>query len=119
MLDPPERMRWLREPAGTKTVSYTHLRAHETSLHLVCRLLLEKKNARTKLPCPITQETLQTLTLKIPKHLKQPKEKDEDLKTQKAPGTTQGENSNPNTPELPEVVQGGEPRKPENCRARR
>ena len=24
------------------TVSYTHLRAHETSLHLVCRLLLEK-----------------------------------------------------------------------------
>ena len=26
------------------TVSYTHLRAHETSLHLVCRLLLEKKN---------------------------------------------------------------------------
>ena len=27
-----------------KPVSYTHLRAHETSLHLVCRLLLEKKN---------------------------------------------------------------------------
>ena len=26
-------------------VSYTHLRAHETSLHLVCRLLLEKKNS--------------------------------------------------------------------------
>ena len=25
-----------------KAVSYTHLRAHETSLHLVCRLLLEK-----------------------------------------------------------------------------
>ena len=24
------------------SVSYTHLRAHETSLHLVCRLLLEK-----------------------------------------------------------------------------
>ena len=24
-------------------VSYTHLRAHETTLHLVCRLLLEKK----------------------------------------------------------------------------
>ncbi|WP_460381667.1 hypothetical protein, partial [Staphylococcus aureus] len=24
------------------TVSYTHLRAHETTLHLVCRLLLEK-----------------------------------------------------------------------------
>ena len=30
--------------AGTyTTVSYTHLRAHETSLHLVCRLLLDKK----------------------------------------------------------------------------
>ena len=27
---------------GNTTVSYTHLRAHETSLHLVCRLLLEK-----------------------------------------------------------------------------
>ena len=26
-----------------KTVSYTHLRAHETVLDLVCRLLLEKK----------------------------------------------------------------------------
>eukprot|EP00826_Nyctotherus_ovalis_P028620 TRINITY_DN22592_c0_g2_i1.p1 TRINITY_DN22592_c0_g2~~TRINITY_DN22592_c0_g2_i1.p1 ORF type:complete len:225 (-),score=69.45 TRINITY_DN22592_c0_g2_i1:6-680(-) len=26
-----------------RAVSYTHLRAHETSLHLVCRLLLEKK----------------------------------------------------------------------------
>ena len=25
-----------------EAVSYTHLRAHETSLHLVCRLLLEK-----------------------------------------------------------------------------
>ena len=28
---------------GVIPVSYTHLRAHETSLHLVCRLLLEKK----------------------------------------------------------------------------
>ena len=26
------------------SVSYTHLRAHETPEHLVCRLLLEKKN---------------------------------------------------------------------------
>ena len=25
-------------------VSYTHLRAHETVLDIVCRLLLEKKN---------------------------------------------------------------------------
>eukprot|EP00831_Metopus_contortus_P066227 TRINITY_DN5909_c0_g1_i1.p2 TRINITY_DN5909_c0_g1~~TRINITY_DN5909_c0_g1_i1.p2 ORF type:complete len:387 (+),score=83.02 TRINITY_DN5909_c0_g1_i1:183-1343(+) len=29
-------------------VSYTHLRAHETSLHLVCRLLLEKKKKTIK-----------------------------------------------------------------------
>ena len=28
----------------TKPVSYTHLRAHETSVDLVCRLLLEKEN---------------------------------------------------------------------------
>ena len=28
-------------------VSYTHLRAHETVLDLVCRLLLEKKNSTT------------------------------------------------------------------------
>ena len=28
----------------SKAVSYTHLRAHETVLDLVCRLLLEKKN---------------------------------------------------------------------------
>eukprot|EP00658_Telonema_sp_P-2_P050657 TRINITY_DN38681_c0_g2_i1.p1 TRINITY_DN38681_c0_g2~~TRINITY_DN38681_c0_g2_i1.p1 ORF type:complete len:107 (-),score=30.83 TRINITY_DN38681_c0_g2_i1:77-397(-) len=27
----------------TTSVSYTHLRAHETPEHLVCRLLLEKK----------------------------------------------------------------------------
>ena len=29
-------------------VSYTHLRAHETVLDLVCRLLLEKKKNNTK-----------------------------------------------------------------------
>ena len=29
--------------AGGVTVSYTHLRAHETPEHLVCRLLLEKR----------------------------------------------------------------------------
>ena len=33
---------------GLKAVSYTHLRAHETVLDLVCRLLLEKK--KTKRP---------------------------------------------------------------------
>ena len=30
---------------GCNPVSYTHLRAHETVLELVCRLLLEKKNS--------------------------------------------------------------------------
>ena len=29
-----------------RTVSYTHLRAHETPEHLVCRLLLEKKKPK-------------------------------------------------------------------------
>ena len=61
---------------------------------------------------------------KIPEHLKEPKEKDGDLKTQKATGNTQRESSdpktqkrseatqgvisNPNTQKLPEVIQGGE-----------
>ena len=35
-------------PPGTNPVSYTHLRAHETVLDLVCRLLLEKKQKKTK-----------------------------------------------------------------------
>ena len=33
---------------GMQTVSYTHLRAHETVLDLVCRLLLEKKKYTQK-----------------------------------------------------------------------
>ena len=37
---------------GIEAVSYTHLRAHETVLDIVCRLLLEKKrneaHARTR-----------------------------------------------------------------------
>src|SRR5674536_391728 len=32
------------EADAPRAVSYTHLRAHETPEHLVCRLLLEKKN---------------------------------------------------------------------------
>eukprot|EP00658_Telonema_sp_P-2_P029928 TRINITY_DN22693_c0_g1_i1.p1 TRINITY_DN22693_c0_g1~~TRINITY_DN22693_c0_g1_i1.p1 ORF type:complete len:237 (-),score=28.37 TRINITY_DN22693_c0_g1_i1:49-759(-) len=31
---------------GVRPVSYTHLRAHETPEHLVCRLLLEKKKTK-------------------------------------------------------------------------
>ena len=32
---------------NTQSVSYTHLRAHETVLDIVCRLLLEKKKQQT------------------------------------------------------------------------
>src|SRR5678816_4682911 len=32
----------MRALSGLRAVSYTHLRAHETPEHLVCRLLLEK-----------------------------------------------------------------------------
>ena len=35
-----------REASRLATVSYTHLRAHETVLDLVCRLLLEKKKTK-------------------------------------------------------------------------
>mgnify|MGYP002683206096 CR=1 FL=1 len=46
--DRPALQRLLRDAAQGKfdvvvAVSYTHLRAHETVLDLVCRLLLEKK----------------------------------------------------------------------------
>ena len=34
------------DPRRFGTVSYTHLRAHETPEHLVCRLLLEKKKKK-------------------------------------------------------------------------
>eukprot|EP00658_Telonema_sp_P-2_P069959 TRINITY_DN5953_c0_g1_i2.p1 TRINITY_DN5953_c0_g1~~TRINITY_DN5953_c0_g1_i2.p1 ORF type:complete len:136 (-),score=21.55 TRINITY_DN5953_c0_g1_i2:58-465(-) len=36
------------ELSATFPVSYTHLRAHETPEHLVCRLLLEKKKKNKK-----------------------------------------------------------------------
>ena len=36
------------EAADLWAVSYTHLRAHETVLDLVCRLLLEKKQKNNK-----------------------------------------------------------------------
>src|SRR5680860_1749522 len=38
--------RFLVWRAGPATVSYTHLRAHETDSYLVCRLLLEKKKKK-------------------------------------------------------------------------
>eukprot|EP00656_Telonema_subtile_P037678 TRINITY_DN42022_c0_g1_i1.p1 TRINITY_DN42022_c0_g1~~TRINITY_DN42022_c0_g1_i1.p1 ORF type:complete len:127 (+),score=23.49 TRINITY_DN42022_c0_g1_i1:76-456(+) len=36
------------EIRGIVAVSYTHLRAHETVLDIVCRLLLEKKNHKNQ-----------------------------------------------------------------------
>ena len=36
------------QTVNSAAVSYTHLRAHETPEHLVCRLLLEKKKKNTK-----------------------------------------------------------------------
>ena len=38
-------------------VSYTHLRAHETVLDLVCRLLLEKKKTQTHIYHPMSHPT--------------------------------------------------------------
>eukprot|EP00658_Telonema_sp_P-2_P007137 TRINITY_DN12662_c0_g1_i1.p1 TRINITY_DN12662_c0_g1~~TRINITY_DN12662_c0_g1_i1.p1 ORF type:complete len:104 (+),score=25.82 TRINITY_DN12662_c0_g1_i1:387-698(+) len=37
----------LSSSPSSSPVSYTHLRAHETPEHLVCRLLLEKKKKKT------------------------------------------------------------------------
>ena len=39
---------WDAGAKEVRTVSYTHLRAHETVLDLVCRLLLEKKTKDKK-----------------------------------------------------------------------
>ena len=41
--DRDPRAGWPDRRPGRGPVSYTHLRAHETVLDLVCRLLLEKK----------------------------------------------------------------------------
>ena len=46
-----------------RPVSYTHLRAHETVLDLVCRLLLEKKN--TIKPDYTTQERINNKTIDV------------------------------------------------------
>ena len=47
------RNRWLgRRPKVRGAVSYTHLRAHETVLDLVCRLPLEKTKTHIYQPVP-------------------------------------------------------------------
>ena len=45
--DRPSAIRYPRG-TGVGAVSYTHLRAHETVLDLVCRLLLEKKKNKKR-----------------------------------------------------------------------
>ena len=42
------------------SVSYTHLRAHETVLDLVCRLLLDKKNSQISYPLVSTTYNIHT-----------------------------------------------------------
>ena len=49
--------RFAKIAIGKTPVSYTHLRAHETVLDLVCRLLLEKKHNTNKKKKKITSYT--------------------------------------------------------------
>ncbi|WDT36781.1 hypothetical protein PVA38_11065 [Streptococcus pneumoniae D39] len=62
-----------------RAVSYTHLRAHETVLDLVCRLLLEKKKTiqllppqtplfHTHPPCPTLPSTSLSYHDPLPSH---------------------------------------------------
>ena len=43
-IDEATQGRWIVDAFNIMAVSYTHLRAHETVLALVCRLLPAKKN---------------------------------------------------------------------------
>ena len=52
---------------GARAVSYTHLRAHETVLDLVCRLLLEKKTTARLNPVIPTRHT-PTHTNRLPRY---------------------------------------------------
>ena len=63
-LDTPEQARaklaagmaaWVRVEDA---VSYTHLRAHETVLDIVCRLLLEQKKNHQQISNVLTQYTI-------------------------------------------------------------
>ena len=53
----------------TKPVSYTHLRAHETVLDLVCRLLLEKKKPQTQTQTQIIRIVNTNLTILDMRHV--------------------------------------------------
>src|SRR5450756_2819565 len=52
--DPGSASKAAYDPRREVTVSYTHLRAHETRHDLVCRLLLEKKTDISLLPITYT-----------------------------------------------------------------
>eukprot|EP00658_Telonema_sp_P-2_P060764 TRINITY_DN49593_c0_g1_i2.p1 TRINITY_DN49593_c0_g1~~TRINITY_DN49593_c0_g1_i2.p1 ORF type:complete len:137 (-),score=1.91 TRINITY_DN49593_c0_g1_i2:68-478(-) len=56
----PNKMSNLQHAVDSIAVSYTHLRAHETPEHLVCRLLLEKKK-KEKNPM---HQSIYTITIK-------------------------------------------------------
>ena len=49
-LSPKTKIIGVEAEGAPATVSYTHLRAHETEADLVCRLLLEKKNIPDEQP---------------------------------------------------------------------
>ena len=60
----PTRLKKMKEQdaALVLAVSYTHLRAHETVLDLVCRLLLEKKKQQQSDDIPDQQYYSHNLT---------------------------------------------------------
>ena len=48
-----------------ESVSYTHLRAHETSLHLVCRLLLEKYIQGRELTVAVIEKDNKSIAIEV------------------------------------------------------
>ena len=55
-------LRLAHEKRTLNAVSYTHLRAHETVLDLVCRLLLEKKTEEREREREVTLTSLHHIT---------------------------------------------------------
>ena len=60
------RVIWIRvKMDGTLAVSYTHLRAHETVLDLVCRLLLDTKKKYNAYTLLFMSNKNNTTTLRV------------------------------------------------------
>ena len=59
-------VRDIEDADATEAVSYTHLRAHETVLDIVCRLLLDKKKEREPETTLVEQSTIELCVLYIP-----------------------------------------------------